>query len=147
MTGYGVDFYPQFRRRLPPLPLALITALAMSPLPEEQPVHELAWPCPHAVPRPTVTARGKGFVGPAAEKRIDKLINGDQSALPVVHASPPPGIEMLTVMPCTSSSVIQASSLSSRACLCPMIEPEATANASALASTRLTRSASEMPRA
>ena len=36
---------PQFRRGLPPLPLALITALAVLFLPEEQPVHELAGPC------------------------------------------------------------------------------------------------------
>ncbi len=106
---------PQLRRRLLAFPLALITALTVLFLPEEQLVHHASGPCPHAVPRPTVTARGQGFVGPAPEKRIDELVNGDQRSLAVGHASPPPGMEMLTVIPCTSSSVVQASSRSSSA--------------------------------
>ena len=138
---------PQLRRRLPALPLALITALAVFPLPEEQPVHHAPGPVPHPVPRPTVTARGQGFVRPATKKRIEELVDGDQRSLSVRHASPPPGMEISTVIPCTSSSVVQASSRSSSACRWPMMEPEATAKASALASTRSTRSGREMPRA
>ena len=79
---------PQLRRRLPPLPLALVTALAVFPLPEEQPVHHAPGPCPHPVPRPAVTARGQGFVRPAAEERIEELVNGDQRSLAVGHTYP-----------------------------------------------------------
>ena len=110
---------PQFRRRLPPLPLALITALAVFLLPEEQPVHELAGPRSHPVPRPTVTARGQGFIRPAAEERIDELVDGDQYCLAPVHAAP--GMMMLTTTARTSSTVCAASSRSSRACRWPMM--------------------------
>lgn len=78
---------PQLRRRLPPLPLALITALAVFPLPKEQSVHQLSGPCPHPVPRPAVTARGQCLVRPAAEERIDELVDGDQRSLSVGHAA------------------------------------------------------------
>ena len=93
---------PQLRRRLPALPLALITAFAVFPLPEEQPVHELAGPCPHPVPRPAVTAGGQGFVRPAAEERIEELVDGDQRSLSVGHAAS------------TSSGVVAASTAALR---------------------------------
>lgn len=77
----------QLRRRLPPLPLALITAFAVFPLPEEQPVHHAPGPCPHPVPRPTVTTAAQCFVGPATKKRIEELVDGDQRSLSVGHAA------------------------------------------------------------
>lgn len=77
---------PQFRGQLPAFPLALITALAVFPLPEEQPVHDTQGPCPHPVPRPSVATGGQGFIRPAAEQRIEKLVNGDQDSFPVCHA-------------------------------------------------------------
>lgn len=117
------------------------------PSAEEQPVHHAPGPCPHPVPRPTVTARGQGFIRPAAEERIDELVDGDQRSLSVGHAVSPPSMEITRVIPCTSSSVVQASSRSSSVCRCPMMEPEATAKASALASTLSTSSDRGMPRA
>ena len=99
-------------RRLPPFPLALVTALAMFPLSEEQPVHELAGPVPHPVPRPTVTARGQGFVRPAAEERIEELVDGDQRSFSVGHAAS------------TSSGVVAASTAALRSpprCIAPFL--------------------------
>lgn len=103
---------PQLRRRLPALPLALITALAVFPLPEEQPVYEFAGPRSHSVPRPAVTARGQGFVRPAAEERIEELVDGDQRSLSVGHAAS------------TSSGVVAASTAALRSpprCIVPFL--------------------------
>ncbi len=82
------------------------------PLPEEQSVHQLSGPCPHPVPRPTVTARGQGFVRPAAEERIDELVNGDQRSFSVGHAAS------------TSSGVVAASTAALRSpprCIVPFL--------------------------
>lgn len=93
---------PQLRRRLPALPLALITALAVFPLPKEQPVHQLAGPRSHPVPRPTVTTAAQCFVGPTAEQGVDELVDGDQRSLSVGHAAS------------TSSGVVAASTAALR---------------------------------
>ena len=79
--------FAQFRRTLQPFSFSLVGALAMSSLPERQPVDEPPGPVPHPVPRPTVTAGGQGFVRPAAEKRIEELVKGDQRSLSVGHAA------------------------------------------------------------
>lgn len=87
-------FLSQLRRRLPPLPLALITALAVFPLPEEQPVHHAPGLCPHPVPRPAVTARGQTFVAISAYDCVEKLVYSNQHVFDVLssrnfHVFPP----------------------------------------------------------
>ena len=42
---------------------------------------------PDAVPRPTVTARGQGFVRPAVERRIKALPDGGQRPFSVAHTA------------------------------------------------------------
>ena len=82
--------FAQFRRTLQPFSFSLVGAFAMSSLPERQHVDVPPGPVPHPVPRPTVTARRQGFVGPAAEKRIDELVKSYKQSFEIGHTFLPP---------------------------------------------------------
>ena len=106
------DMYPQFRRRLPPFPLALITTFAVFPLPKEQPVHELTEPCADACLFPPPASAAQCFVGPAHEQGVEELIEADEDVFSVGHAAS------------TSSAVAAASTAALRSpprCIVPFL--------------------------
>lgn len=71
---------------MPSFPLVLPARLAMSLLPEENRIYQLARPASFPVQLPAVRAAAERFIRPAVEHSVEKLIDGYKN-LPSSHTA------------------------------------------------------------